>query len=479
MAPNSAEETPNQRPRFWEARRPLARKPYVVTGAVLMLLKYGVEFAFIRQLTGRTYTPLDFINPLMNSRRMFLNGAPEWFGTTWLLWTLPFVTIAVIFSVRRAIDAGWSPWLGLVILVPFVNLLLMFTLAWVPSARERRTPHWPAGPLPSEPNSAIVSDESSSMTRPAAPFAAAMSGVAAATLYGLAVILLTVYAFDSYGAALFFGTPLVAGAFAAYIYNLSDSQGLSATIGVSLLPVLCVGLVLLFVALEGIVCLIMAAPIMLSLAIVGGLIGKTIADRQRQVHNGRRQFIGCLIALPLMAWGETRLPHGYEYAVVSSVDIAAPPETVWKCVVDFPPLTSPEPWLFRMGIAGPRSARIAGSGVGAIRRCEFTTGAFVEPITVWDEPRRLAFDVTEQPEPMFELSPYRDIHPPHLRGAFRSTRGEFVLEPLDGGRTRLVGRTWYRLEMAPHMYWTAWTDWIVHRIHLRVLEHVKSLAEAD
>jgi hypothetical protein len=124
-------------------------------------------------------------------------------------------------------------------------------------------------------------------------------------------------------------------------------------------------------------------------------------------------------------------------------------------------------------------ARIDGTGVGATRYCEFTTGRFVEPIRVWDPPSRLAFDVAEGPDPMFELSPYRHLHPPHLEGGFQSTRGEFRLVELPGGRTRLTGRTWYRLDIHPHAYWTVWTDWIIHRIHSRVLRHIQSLAEAQ
>jgi hypothetical protein len=80
---------------------------------------------------------------------------------------------------------------------------------------------------------------------------------------------------------------------------------------------------------------------------------------------------------------------------------------------------------------------------------------------------------------MFELTPYRHIHPSHLDTAFRSTRGEFELIELPGGRTRLVGRTWYTLDIRPHAYWTIWTDWIVHRIHHRVLRHIKRLAETE
>ena len=112
-----------------------------------------------------------------------------------------------------------------------------------------------------------------------------------------------------------------------------------------------------------------------------------------------------------------------------------------------------------------------------MRYCEFTTGTFVEPITTWDEPRRLAFDVTDQPAPMFELSPYRHVHPPHLDGALQSTHGEFHLVLLPDGRTRLEGRTCYRLQMFPQSYWTLWSDLLIHRIHERVLVHIKRLSE--
>ena len=46
------------------------------------------------------------------------------------------------------------------------------------------------------------------------------------------------------------------------------------------------------------------------------------------------------------------------------------------------------------------STEIEGEGVGAVRHCVFSTGAFVEPITIWNEPRHLRFDVTAMPEPM-------------------------------------------------------------------------------
>jgi hypothetical protein len=128
-------------------------------------------------------------------------------------------------------------------------------------------------------------------------------------------------------------------------------------------------------------------------------------------------------------------------------------------------------------VAYPIRAEINGRGPGAVRRCVFSTGAFVEPIEVWDEPRLLRFSVTENPPPMKEWSPIADIHPPHLEGYLASRRGQFLLTPLAGGRTRLEGTTWYQHHMWPAAYWRIWSDGIIRRIHMQVLKHVKRLAE--
>ena len=72
---------------------------------------------------------------------------------------------------------------------------------------------------------------------------------------------------------------------------------------------------------------------------------------------------------------------------------------------------------------------------------------------------------------------------PHLDGYVRNVRGQFTLEsipgPLPGGRTRVVGRSWYTVRMTPEWYWRIWSDAVIHTIHGRVLDHVKARAEAD
>jgi hypothetical protein len=58
-----------------------------------------------------------------------------------------------------------------------------------------------------------------------------------------------------------------------------------------------------------------------------------------------------------------------------------------------------------------------------------------------------------------------------------SRRGRFDLEALPGGRTRLTGTTWYQHHLWPASYWRLWSDGVIHRIHYRVLDHIKHLSE--
>lgn len=444
--------------KFWFGlSRDVSPKAYAASGFGLMALKYSVEAGLIYFLTGRIFGPGDFLNPLLSLRQEFFRPpAPEWLGWAIFVWSLPFLWIAVSMSVRRAADAGISAWGGLLVLMPGLNLVLMVLLCVVPSKGRAsfETPKLPA-----------VSDHR---------LRSALSGVAVGIGLSLAMLLVSVYALAEYGAVLFMGTPILVGAASAYLYNRPYRRDLLSSLFVAELAIMLSGTAMLLFALEGVICLAMLFPIAAVMGLLGGLIGYGVASLTTEQA---RPLVLAIALLPMGAGIEGRVRELPEYEVVSSVVIDAAPEEVWEHVVGFSALPDPPDWYFRLGIAYPVTATIEGRGVGAIRRCEFSTGAFVEPITVWDEPRRLAFDVVSQPPPMHELSPYRHVHPPHLDGYLRCQRGEFRLVALEDGRTRLEGSTWYEFDMAPQDYWTLWSDLCIRRIHTRVLNHITMLAE--
>ena len=236
------------------------------------------------------------------------------------------------------------------------------------------------------------------------------------------------------------------------------------------------GACILLFAIEGLICLVMAMGLTVPLAILGGVVGYFM---QASYYSNRVTPILLLTLLPLMGFEKIKSPEPVRFSVTSTVEIDAPVEAVWRNVVSFSELPPAEDWLFSTGLAYPLRAEIKGAGVGAVRHCVFSTGAFVEPITIWDEPRHLRFDVTQMPAPMEEWTFYEHVHPPHLEGYFRTTQGEFRLESLPGGRTRLHGTTWYQNDLWPAHYWKWWSDLLIHRIHLRVLKHVSNLSEGD
>jgi hypothetical protein len=281
--------------------------------------------------------------------------------------------------------------------------------------------------------------------------------------------------FRDYALGLFIWLPFVLGATSTLLYGYNNTVTKRKLFGISMwtLLVFCIGL--LTFAWEGLICMIMAFPIGLLFTWIGHLLGYQIL--KSKAGNASATVIILFLSVPsLMAFENAKQDKDDIRSVTTSIEINASTEQVWRNVITFPQLKEPTELIFKTGIAYPINATIQGEGVGAVRHCNFSTGSFVEPITVWDEPRLLKFSVDEQPEPMKELSFY-DIHPNHLHGYWVSKQGQFKLTQLANGHTLLEGTTWYVNKIKPDLYWTVWSDYIVHKIHQRVLEHIKTQAE--
>jgi hypothetical protein len=305
----------------------------------------------------------------------------------------------------------------------------------------------------------------------------ALIAIGLTCLLGWAFAFLATNILQDYALGLFIWLPFVMGATSTLIYGYNHTSERSRLFGISFTTLIIFCLGLLTFAWEGLICLIMAFPIGFFFTWFGHWIGYKII--KEKIGNTKAAIILFFLSVPSLMAFENKKQHKEEIRfITTSIEINASPEEVWKNVVAFPQLEKPTEFIFKTGIAYPINATINGKGVGAVRHCNFSTGSFVEPITVWDEPRLLKFSVEEQPEPMKELTFY-DIHPNHLHGYWVSKQGQFKLTPLANKHTLLEGTTWYVNKIKPGFYWTLWSDFIVHKIHTRVLEHIKSQAEKN
>jgi uncharacterized membrane protein YhaH (DUF805 family) len=435
--------------------RLVGRREYLLSGLALGALKYAGDLLIVWLGTGRFWHPRDYFSPVSSLASAKFADDSLLLLPVLALWALPFLWIGVSMSMRRALDAGRSAWLALLFFVPGVSYLFMAVMSALPT---RPAPLRPMEkPRPHE----------DKLPR-------ALLAIAAGAVVGFGMIALSVFALGLYGVSLFLGTPFVIGALTAYLFNRQYPASTRETQEVVFMTLAFLGGVALLTAAEGAFCLLMVAPLAWMLGGMGASLGRRVA--LRDVTAPANALIMVAI-LPLSMVLERDRPPSALREVKSSVEIDAPPDVVWRSVIAFPPITERPELFFRAGVAYPLRAEIVGEGVGAVRYCVFSTGSFVEPITHWEPGRRLSFDVTEQPRPLQEWSPYANVAPPHLDGYFRSRRGEFRLIALEGGRTRLEGSTWYEMRLYPEGYWVLFGDAFVGRIHERVLRHIKRSAE--
>lgn len=270
--------------------------------------------------------------------------------------------------------------------------------------------------------------------------------------------------------------PVIVSFLAAFCHCYRTQRSFGSAYGTAVLSLLALGGLILITALDGLICLLMALPLALLVGLAGAALGRLAGHAATRRLASVTPLILCLLFPCLVAFEDSTSEAAPLRAVTTSIPIRATPQRVWDVVVAFPRISVAPDGIFRCGIACPVEAHIDGVGVGATRHCTFTTGSFVEPITAWRPGELLAFDVTSSPAPMEEFSLYDHVEPPHLHGHMQSRRGQFRIIPIADG-VFLEGTTWYSHQMWPQWYWGPVTDQIIHRIHDRVLTHIRATSE--
>ena len=378
-----------------------------------------------------------------------------------------FACLASYVAARRAAALGWSlpPVLALLIHVPFFGAGLALWLAATGDEQEK---------------------ESVSPTTVAGRLVVPFLVAAAACLllsYGLTKLAeqgqlpLGLKSVGGYfGLATFLALPFAIGVSGGVVIRRAGGT-FGQAVGAAMTLIGAVILVLCACLMEGIICVVMAAPIGAAIAFVGVVVGYFLA--RTKAADGTLQSAAWLSIIVIVALEGWNPPAPLEAMTSSEVVINAPAARVWAELHDIRDLPPTENLLFQFGVAHPISTVTDGQGVGAARLCKLSTGDMPEIITVWKPGQELRFKVLSTPPSMRETGFFgKTIDTTHIHSAYASLEGGFKLTTLPDGRTRLVGESHYLLNIAPASYWNLWTEEIVHMVQRRVLEHVKTRAEA-
>jgi len=291
------------------------------------------------------------------------------------------------------------------------------------------------------------------------------SGFVVPNLFSVLILAVTRYFGESSGVltfAEFIIVPLCMGIISAWFWREIDLPSrvvlLNSTVN-------CFAAILLSAIFfgEGIICLIIVSPLLLTFIWAGMILGKIMFQKNNSNLN-----VSVFATLLLIFFTDSISEHHYQNMVSDEMIINATPDKIWKNVVAFERIEQENKyWLFKVGMPSPVESTVTGYHLGAGRKCIFSNGyVFDEKIVTYDVNSNLTFDVTHQP---------RD---PEIMGHIDILRGQFILKDNGDGTTTLTGNSWYKLYVFPTWYYDIWAKSITRNVHWRVMEHIKELSEA-
>ena len=234
-------------------------------------------------------------------------------------------------------------------------------------------------------------------------------------------------------------------------------------------------LIAFLVGWEGTICVIMAFPIYIPLAMLGGLIAHLVFKRAKKTNDKR--FYAVLI-LPLMLGPieTSSLPLPKEIRQVhTEISLSASPEQIWPHIIRVRRIHEPQQGFFyQMGFPKPLEATLSHEGVGGVREAKFERGlTFFETVTEWDPLKKIKFTIQAHPDTV----PLTTLDPHVVPGGafFEALEGCYTIvpHPHDPRKSILKLSSQYRLSTHFNFYASWWSDWLMEEIQNNILNVIE------
>ncbi|WNJ19059.1 hypothetical protein [Pontibacter sp. G13] len=235
------------------------------------------------------------------------------------------------------------------------------------------------------------------------------------------------------GMSIFFFLPLAIGISSGLLPNLKQAfLGTLASLAVFSVFVIAT-------KIEGVICLLMAAPILLTAVWIGWWIGKMLRKNKGE-PDVKASFAPILIfivanILELFS-GSSAVPD----ASTTSMVLNGTPEAVYAEIIEVDTVDVETNLLHKIGLPTPRKCVLTAAQVGGLRLCDFEEGRIVETIQELVPNEYLRMEVTE-----VELG--------HERTWLTFDEDIYQIEDLGDGTTRISRTTTYSSTLKPRIYW--------------------------
>ncbi len=279
------------------------------------------------------------------------------------------------------------------------------------------------------------------------------------------------------GLSFLFILPAVICALISYLWDIWGDRPLKSYL---LIPLWVWGIATvigLFVLREGVICILMLAPLWL----VSGALGAAATYKFRRLIRDSRKYCMALMIAPLLAMQlEPMIPVPETTMQVSrSIVVEASPEHIWPLLRGIPDVRPGEGrWNVSqdlIGVPRPLGARLIGEGIGAERLASWDRNIhFRERIVEWRLHRRIGWEFSFDDISAWKFT---DRHLTPDSAYLRVTRGGYSLQPVDAGHTRVTLDTRYWMKTPVNVYSALWGELILGDLENNLLALIKQRAE--
>lgn len=312
--------------------------------------------------------------------------------------------------------------------------------------------------------------------------------------YGLvsrAIFALEDFRGEEYGKALFptyglmtmsfmFIVPLVIGLITAYHQDNITSSRKIAMITMPVFAILGLVGISVLSGKEGIICALMALPVFLFMALLGGFIGTRIFQRNRK---NDKLYVSLFVILPfLIAPLENQLSLTDKiFTEHTTIEINATDKTVWSNITRVKEISEDENnnSLFQfMGFPRPIEAELDTIAIGGIRKAIFARGLFfTETVTQMQPNKLLAFNIVADPKSI----PPKALDEHVMVGGkyFDVLEGKYEIEKINDEKIILHLTSQFRLSTRFNFYSGLWSKLIMKDIQENILDIIKRRSEAN
>jgi len=274
------------------------------------------------------------------------------------------------------------------------------------------------------------------------------------TTLGLGLILIGL---ADMGMAIFFFLPFAIGIASGLLPDIK--QAIYGTLSSMFL----FSLFLIATKAEGVICVVMALPILLLAIWLGWLFGRS---SRKDDEDTNIKITIAPIAIFLVAnlfeifSGNPRVPS----STSTSIILNATPEKVYSSIIEVDTVDVETNFLQKIGLPTPRKCILTEAKVGGLRLCEFEEGRIVETIKELVPNKYLRMDVTE-----CKLD--RERH------WLKFNEDIYNIEPLKNGQTKITRTTTYSSTLKPRLYWEIMEALTINTEHDFVFRNLKKDVE--